>query len=190
MMRMAMLFAAAQALVRSVPELKDFAPVAPDMPLEVTSDKTAKAVMQKHPGSRFVIVMQAPRVGSKMLCSMLKSYDKGEVYVRMEGADSGLQAAMPNSTAAERLGVLFDEAERKGRDHTPKGKGAAAAVGYKTAKTLAWDSLALKYGTSSTYDFEPVGPVLRASSASTDRVPFPAHSRAGIPVPLISLPHR
>jgi hypothetical protein len=108
----------------------------------------------------------------------------------MEGADSGLQAAMPNSTAAERLGVLFDEAERKGRDHTPKGKGAAAAVGYKTAKTLAWDSLALKYGTSSTYDFEPVGPVLRASSASTDRVPFPAHSRAGIPVPLISLPHR
>ena len=159
-MRAALLLATAViATQRSVPELAAFAPVAPDMPLEVTSDPTAAKAMQKHHGGRFVVVMQAPRVGSKMLCSMLKSYDKGEIFVRMEGADSGLKASMPNSSVAKRIGVLLDEAERKGRAHVRRG--AAAAVGFKTAKTLHWDADSQTYGPAETYDWKDAGPVWR-----------------------------
>lgn len=139
--------------VNGVPELASYGPVAPDDVVELTSGdkRAAREATLRHP-TRFVIAMMAPRVGSKMLCSMLKSYRPGIVYVLMEGNDSKLKAELPNATVAERIDALMRKTEAVARRHTPHHRGRPRAVGFKTAKSLVWDPVSRKYQPTPVYD--------------------------------------
>ena len=79
-------------VVGGVPDLAAFGPTAPDNVLELTSGdrKAAREAMRRHP-TRFAVLMMAPRVGSKMLWSQLRSYRPGIVHMLMEGNDARLK---------------------------------------------------------------------------------------------------
>ena len=78
--------------IHCVPDLAAFGPTAPDNVVELTSGdrKAAREAMRRHP-TRFAVLMMAPRVGSKMLWSQLRSYRPGIVHMLMEGNDARLK---------------------------------------------------------------------------------------------------
>ena len=111
-------------VVGGVPDLAAFGPTAPDNVLELTSGdrKTAREAMRRHP-TRFAVLMMAPRVGSKMLWSQLRSYRPGIVHMLMEGNDARLKDELPNATVAERVEALLSKAEAIAIRRTPHHRG-------------------------------------------------------------------
>jgi len=110
--------------VGGVPDLAAFGPTAPDNVLELTSGdrKAAREAMRRHP-TRFAVLMMAPRVGSKMLWSQLRSYRPGIVHMLMEGNDARLKDELPNATVAERVEALLSKAEAIAIRRTPHHRG-------------------------------------------------------------------
>ena len=110
--------------VGGVPDLAAFGPTAPDSVLELTSGdrKAAREAMRRHP-TRFAVLMMAPRVGSKMLWSQLRSYRPGIVHMLMEGNDARLKDELPNATVAERVEALLSKAEAIAIRRTPHHRG-------------------------------------------------------------------
>ena len=111
-------------VVGGVPDLAAFGPTAPDNVLELTSGdrKAAREAMRRHP-TRFAVLMMAPRVGSKMLWSQLRSYRPGIVHMLMEGNDARLKDELPNATVAERVEALLSKAEAIAIRRTPHHRG-------------------------------------------------------------------
>ena len=139
--------------VGGVPDLAAFGPTAPDNVLELTSGdrKAAREAMRRHP-TRFAVLMMAPRVGSKMLWSQLRSYRPGIVHMLMEGNDARLKDELPNATVAERVEALLSKAEAIAIRRTPHHRGRPKAVGFKTAKSCVWDPTTQRYRPTPVYD--------------------------------------
>ena len=110
--------------IHCVPDLAAFGPTAPDNVVELTSGdrKAAREAMRRHP-TRFAVLMMAPRVGSKMLWSQLRSYRPGIVHMLMEGNDARLKDELPNATVAERVEALLSKAEAIAIRRTPHHRG-------------------------------------------------------------------
>ena len=140
-------------VVGGVPDLAAFGPTAPDNVLELTSGdrKAAREAMRRHP-TRFAVLMMAPRVGSKMLWSQLRSYRPGIVHMLMEGNDARLKDELPNATVAERVEALLSKAEAIAIRRTPHHRGRPKAVGFKTAKSTVWDPTSQRYRPTPVYD--------------------------------------
>ena len=99
---------------------------------------TSSKLMQEDGGVPFLIAMMGPRVGSKMLRSMLESYDGGEkVACGGEGTERHLEAAYPGADVSDkyRLSKYYRDPKLSLR----------LAVGYKTEKYLQYNRTLERY---------------------------------------------
>ena len=114
----------------------DWCDLPPTSVVDLTSHAAAKGSSWMHP-IKFVVAMMGPRVGSKMVRSMLESWGGGgRVECDGEGLEARLTAAYPGRGDRYRLGKFYGAAERR----------KSRAVGFKTEKFLVFDGEGYDFG--------------------------------------------